>query len=60
MKIPRVVNHFVKSFSREIQNVPVGFYDTFEYTTTGNNLTHPRTIGYITKVVWGGTKCSDR
>jgi len=53
MKIPKVVNFFIKGLSREIQNVPDGFYDTFQYTTTGNNLTHPRTIGYITKVVWG-------
>jgi hypothetical protein len=53
MKIPKVVNFFIEGLSKEIQHVPDGFYDIFEYTTTGNNFTHPRTIGYITKVVWG-------
>jgi len=53
MKIPKIVNFLIKGLSKEIQNVPDGFYDTFQYTTTGKNWTHPRTIGYITKVVWG-------
>jgi len=49
--IPSLVNDFADKFSKEIGNVPDGFYDTFQYTTTGNNLTHPRTLGYIVKVV---------
>lgn len=54
MKIPSLVNDFADKFSKEIDNVPNvpdGFYDTFKYTTTGNNLTHPRTLGYIIKAV---------
>jgi hypothetical protein len=29
-----------------------GFYDTFEYTVTGKNETHPRTIGILCKILW--------
>jgi len=28
------------------------FYGTFKYTTTGNNLTHPMTLGLLTKILW--------
>ncbi len=51
--IPEFIEDFSKTFSNEINNVPDNFYDTFQYTTTGCNLTHPRTIGYITKILWG-------
>jgi hypothetical protein len=36
----------IKSFKEE------GFYDTFEYTVTGKNKTHPRTIGLLCKILW--------
>lgn len=50
---------FIKAFSEEIKNVPDGFYDTFQYTTTGKNHTHPRTLGYITKALWNLENVSD-
>ncbi len=46
-----LISDFADEFSKEIGNVLDGFYDTFKYTTTGNNLTHPRTLGYIVKAV---------
>ena len=31
---------------------PPHFYDSFEYTKTGNNLTHPWTIGLLSRILW--------
>src|SRR5208337_5655914 len=31
---------------------PDDFYDSFNYTSTGKNLTHPITLGFLTKFVW--------
>ena len=36
----------------ELAQVPVGFFDSFEYTSTGTNLTHPLTLGVLTKILW--------
>ena len=36
----------------ELQHFPASFFGTFEYTTTGNNLCHPLTIGVLTKLLW--------
>jgi hypothetical protein len=35
-----------------IKAFPEGFYDSFEYTKTGNNLTHPWTIGLLSRILW--------
>jgi hypothetical protein len=48
-----IVNTFAKKLSDAIKNIPDGFYDTFEFTSTGKNHTHPRTLGYIVQIVWG-------
>ncbi|MBM4031597.1 MAG: hypothetical protein FJ291_07410 [Planctomycetes bacterium] len=32
--------------------LPDGFYNSFEFTQTGQNLTHPRTVGLIVKACW--------
>lgn len=37
---------------KEIQKVPMGFYDTFGFTQTGNDLTHSVTLGYLSRVLW--------
>lgn len=42
---------FVEAFNREIASLPAGFFSTFRYTTTGNNLSHPVTLGAIVRVV---------
>src|SRR5260370_17252092 len=36
---------------RAIRGLPEGFYDTFNFVTTGMTLCHPITIGLIAKVV---------
>jgi hypothetical protein len=35
-----------------IKAFPEGFYDSLKYTTTGNNLTHPWTLGLLSKILW--------
>ena len=34
-----------------IRSLPEGFYDSFNFTTTGMNLCHPVTLGLLAKVV---------
>lgn len=51
MTSKKLIESFVEEFNKEINKVPDGFYDTFKYTKTGNNLTHPRTLGYIIKAI---------
>lgn len=36
---------------KAIQPLPDNFYDTFDYTITGNNLTHPLTLGVLCKIL---------
>jgi len=36
-----------------IKDFPEDFYDSFNYTTTGKNLTHPWTIGLLSNTFWG-------
>lgn len=43
----------IVELQKQIKSFPKGFYDTFEYTITGNNLTHPLTLGILCKIVWG-------
>jgi hypothetical protein len=42
----------VDELQKQIKSFPEGFYDTFKFTVTGNNLTHPRTIGILCKILW--------
>jgi len=42
---------FVETFNQEIASLPAAFFNTFEFTSTGNNLTHPLTLGAIAHVV---------
>jgi hypothetical protein len=44
---------FVQAINREVASLPEGFFSTFRYTTTGNNLCHPLTLGAIAGVVGG-------
>jgi len=32
--------------------LPDDFYSTYNYTQTGNNLTHPWTLGFLSKFAW--------
>ncbi|TET47230.1 hypothetical protein E3J62_02075 [candidate division TA06 bacterium] len=53
MRLPKLVRDSRKGLEKEIQTLPSGFYDSFEYTRAGKNLTHPRTLGCIVKVLLG-------
>jgi len=33
-------------------SVPEGFYGSFRFTQTGNNLTHPVTLGHLSQIMW--------
>jgi hypothetical protein len=44
-------SYLVRQLNRNIQDLPDGFYDTFDYTKRGNNLTHPITLGILTKII---------
>jgi hypothetical protein len=48
----KLCREIVEELQKQITSFPEGFYDTFKYTTTGNNLTHPRTIGILCKILW--------
>lgn len=41
--------HFLET---GIKNLPEGFYSSFRYTQTGNNLTHPFTLGILSRKLW--------
>ncbi len=47
----KLVTELVRRLRKRIQLLPEGFYDTFEYTHTGQNLTHPVTLGLLAVVV---------
>ena len=53
---PRCValaDEFARRLEVEVQGLPAGFLDSFDYTRTGNNLTHPIVLGSIVRVTWG-------
>jgi hypothetical protein len=45
-----------KMIEQEIQGLPRGFFDSFRYTKTGNNLTHPVMLGTIPRVLCNFTE----
>jgi hypothetical protein len=47
MKSKQWIRKFVRAINIQLMGVPDGFYDTFDYTKTERNFTHPLTIGYI-------------
>lgn len=46
------VNEFVAELEEAIQKFPDDFYSSFNYTKTGMNLTHPFTLGLISKILY--------
>ena len=45
-------DRIARSLRPAIRSVPDGFYDSFAFTSTGNNLTHPITLGLLTRILW--------
>ena len=35
-----------------IMDLPEGFYESFAFTQTGNTLTHPVTLGILSRILW--------
>ena len=48
-----IVMQLLAALNSEIDSLPAGFYDTFGYTRTGNNYTHPLTIGILARILSG-------
>ena len=49
------VNWFVQQLNSTIQEGPLidaRYYNTFDYTRTGSNICHPRTVGLIARICW--------
>ncbi len=47
-----ITQQLVTSLKEHIENLPEQFYGTFKFTSTGNNLTHPLTLGFLCKIIW--------
>jgi hypothetical protein len=45
-------SYIAAALEKEIGHVPPRFYDSFDYTSTGNNLTHPITVALLSKILW--------
>lgn len=50
--IHKLARWFSEELTNEISHLPSDFFNTFHYTTTGNNLTHPVTLGAISHIIW--------
>lgn len=48
-----LVDQLISKLDKEVTNLPEGFYDTFEYVTTGRNYAHPITWGILSKIMSG-------
>jgi hypothetical protein len=46
-----LVERLRRGLAKAIKELPPGFYDTFKYTTTGMNLSHPVTLCLLAKLV---------
>jgi hypothetical protein len=46
-----LADRFAVRLVEEVRNLPDGFLDSFAYTTTGKNLTHPILLGILVRVV---------
>lgn len=47
-----MIDALARGLEREIKTVPDDFYSTFRFTQTGRNLTHPKTLAFLAKVLW--------
>jgi len=47
-----IADQIARELEQLIQDLPDDFYDTFNFTKTGNNLTHPWTWGILTNILW--------
>jgi hypothetical protein len=52
MATPSFLPELLAELRTGICAFPANFYDSFEYTRTCNNVTHPWTIGLLSKILW--------
>ena len=45
-------DYLASGLARELRHFPDRFFDSFEYTTTGQNLSHPIAWGTLAKLLW--------
>jgi hypothetical protein len=50
MEVP-MLNELVEALQGRLARLPDGFFDSFEYTRTGNNLTHPIVVAALVEAV---------
>ena len=48
----RSADMLARQLQAALKHLPLGFLDTFDYTTTGQNLAHPIVLGYLVRAVW--------
>ena len=53
MNVIDIADWVAQQLEPRIQDLPVEFFDSFCFTKTGNNLTHPWTWGILTHILWG-------
>lgn len=49
------VEQLASLLEKAIREFPREFYGSFKYTKTGRNLTHPITLGLLSKILWQDT-----
>ena len=47
-----LVDTIIQYLNAALSDLPIGFTDTFEYTKTGKNWTHPLILGHLVKAAW--------
>lgn len=47
LNINKLIPSLINGFNSRIEQLPFGFYTTWGYTETGNNFTHPVTLGFL-------------
>jgi len=53
ISVEDLTGRLVRFLRASIAPLPDGFFDSFEYTTTGNTLTHPLVFGLLARFAWG-------
>ncbi|MDD3896464.1 MAG: hypothetical protein PHU04_01275 [Candidatus Peribacteraceae bacterium] len=52
MHCDTIADEIASRLEPAIQYVPDGFFNSFAFTQTGNNLTHPLTWGILARLLW--------
>lgn len=52
MKCIQIAEQIATRLEPVLRSLPDGFYGSFAFTQTGNNLTHPVTLGLLSRVLW--------